>query len=107
MDYRNNDNIGEISGYRGKQAKKYNDMLIAGRQWLADHPGCNIVISSNSMGFLRLETPDTNNLADHIVDAVDQPSLAMIQEVMIRLYIRKNGYAAYRLLGIKHGKNID
>lgn len=97
--YRHTEDMPEISGFGGEYEKCCQDMLEAGVNWLAKHPGAEMEghTLTNVYGYFSADSDDAKAMEKVVTDAAaDQGTGAMHHAVMSRLFwIAKNGWDAY------------
>jgi hypothetical protein len=97
--YSYSENAGEISGFGGGYEKSCRKMVVAGMEWIDEHPGCTLDYKEykNIYGITADETPDLLDMQKHMNAAIGNgASGAMMQACTGHImYAHKNGWDKY------------
>jgi hypothetical protein len=97
--YQYTDRCAEISGFGGGYEEACRKMVIAGAEWLDEHPGADIKVSGfkNVFGLTNPETDDAKKLEDVMVAATGGDCTGAMLHATTKhvLYILHNGWDAY------------
>lgn len=91
-------NSREISGFGGGYEKACRDMVIAGMQWLDQHPKAKIKFATYSgvMGLITNESPDCEKMQKAMLKVNDGCSGAQMQACLTHImFAHKNGWDKY------------
>ena len=101
--YEYTDEMSEISGFGGSYEAACRKMVIAGLEWLDEHPDADLKFGGfeGVYGLITDESEDAEALTKHIIAAVSNsqdggPTGAMHQAAIQHiLFIKRNGWDAY------------
>jgi hypothetical protein len=97
--YQYTDKCAEISGLGGGYEDLCRKMVIAGKEWMDEHPGADvkIVTFKGVTGVALTQTDSARELMDTMNDAVEGYCPALMIQVCGRhaLYAKKHGWDAY------------
>ncbi len=88
----------EISGFGGAYEEACRKMVLAGVQWLDEHPEAKIAFSSldGVFGIVKAQNAESQALLDTMVQAGSEPSGAMVHAACDHIfYIKHHGWDAY------------
>lgn len=97
--YEFTDEMGEISGFGGSYERACRDMVIAGVEWLDEHPDAEpeILEMENVIGLVKADNDAAEQLTDVMADAAEDTPTGAMMHACVRhvIYVGENGWDEY------------